>query len=559
METSPEDRLNQLAARARKQARITLAGAFELETVPSQAPFIESWRIRIAHPNSEWIVLRVKSQFPLELPTVFVEDLSLYGRIPHIDQGGELCYCDKSTSTYRIEDIKAIVLWIIEECRKVLDKADGVAADDDFAVEFLSYWKAIPTFVSLLEDFETVREVDVLWLDAKRSKDFSFIACEDIENAKNWVRQSGIGLPTATGRALVMPGLMPVRPPFPLTNRELYDRVQSLDLRGQWESYVRNRTGDSLIISTVLSSRGPSVIAFTVPRVPPNPGKPNSGAVNGFRPGKHPLKLEMHGWAGSAELRRFTGERIDLARLVDRTIGQQAAGPRHLAVVGVGSIGSNLLSTLIKSHHFERVSIFDPDELAIENVLRHSLGFNYVGENKAVAMGIEIGQRCPWVQIDVVPHDVLNAPTQLRQVCESADIVVLATGNAVVERAISSVLLKSCLDGTLVFRIWFTANADQGICIRYVAGKTGCPECLDDPKGESLGAIMYEPGCSAGFSQFGGSRLERFVAVCADYVLKPEDEQKTIRWSARPIDHPEQADEVVELQSEQSGECEKCK
>lgn len=556
--TSLEHEFDQLATEARKRARIALAGAFELETTDSKDPYIESWRVRVNHRNAEWIVLRVKPQFPLELPTVYVEDHSLYGRIPHIDQGGELCYCDKATSTYDINDIEGIACWVVKQVQKVLDKSDDYATDDEFAAEFLSYWKATSSFLSLLEEFDKVREVDVLWLDAKRSKDFSFIVCEKPDVARMWIQRSDMGVPTREDRALFLPNIVSPRPPFPKTNHELYDWMQSQPGRRRWESYVKNRKSDRLILSTVPSSRGDSLIGLTVPHVPPDPRKPKSIAVNGFRPGKHPLKMEMHGWAGEAELYRFKGERIDLDRLVNRTVGEQPDGLKHIIVVGAGSIGSNLLNSLVKSHHFDRVSIFDPDELKVENVLRHALGFNYVKTNKAKAMAKEIGNRCPWVQVDAVDSDVLLAMDKLEQLASSADLVIFATGNAVAERTLSSKLLRYCRSGTSVVRLWFTANADRGILMRYISGKRGCPECLAEPSISSPGSILYEPGCSAGFAQFGGSRLNRFIAVCVDQILRPSKEPSLLQWIARPIDETDQVDVIELSRLESNAECSAC-
>ena len=127
--------LSAQAILARNQARITLAGHFDLQSLPSPDDrFAESWRVRIGHAKAEWIVIRVSRRFPLELPTVFVEDLTLYGRIPHVNANGELCYCDKSVSTYLPEDIKRIALWIVSKVIEVLDRGDGGSARVGYTV-----------------------------------------------------------------------------------------------------------------------------------------------------------------------------------------------------------------------------------------------------------------------------------------------------------------------------------------------------------------------------------------------------------------------------------------
>ncbi|MBX7135746.1 MAG: ThiF family adenylyltransferase [Fimbriimonadaceae bacterium] len=548
METSLESQFADLGAAARKQARISLGGHFELESVPIELPgYVESWRVKVATKRADHLTISVTAQFPFELPTVFVEK-NLFGVVPHIDQRGELCYCDKATSTYDPLDIGDVVLWVVERACCVLNADDERVMSDEFASEFQSYWKAPEHFLCLLDDFKTTREVELIWLDRKYSGGYSFLACNEAEVGIRWLKQSGIGVPTVRGKALFVPNVIPPKPPYPQTNGALFELLLThpKEIRTRWESFVRKEGRSTLILSTVSSSRGEALLAWRHTRLPPNYSKPSQNTVNGFRPGKHPIAMEMRGWGANAQLTRFRGDRVDLTRLVHRTTGSQTEpGFKHLVIIGVGSIGSHLLLALAKSHHFERMMLIDPELLKVENVLRHAAGFDQVSRPKAKVMGELIGRHCPWATIEFIEGDILNNIQSLPELAETADLFVLATGNEVIEKAVIPLIMKLCQPRTAIHRVWLTTNAEKGQLVRFVVGEKGCPDCdeeIHEPR--NPGSIIYEPGCSAGFGQFGGSRLQRFVALCCDAILKPVDSPYRLKWTARPQEETSEQDGV---------------
>ena len=58
---------------------------------------------------------------------------------------------------------------------------------------------------------------------------------------------------------------------------------------------------------------------------------------------------------------------------------------RNLCIAGLGSIGSNLCSFLF-GHNNTSFTVIDRDTLTVDNIGRHLLGFNYLGNNKALAL-----------------------------------------------------------------------------------------------------------------------------------------------------------------------------
>lgn len=555
-----DEALLALSEKSRLDARIALGSTYELESSPGTGRFVEQWRIRVNARRASHIWIRVSPRFPLELPEVFVEGDGFFNVVPHISLNGKLCYCDEETTFYDPEDARRVILEVARRSIEVLD-AEAFPADD-FAREFHSYWSADRDFLSLLSDFETLREIDILWLDVEKSRGFSFVACEDIASGLKWLKQSGLGVATLKGKGVLLPNAFTQAPPYPRTNQEVYDWISKnrRPLLSRFESFLKKDRVDTLFLSTLPSDRGSSLFAWSHPRLKcPTPqtakGKMH-GAVPGFRPGKHPVSLEMKNWGASTPVQRYEGVRIDTVRLRRRTVGQDADnGFRHLVVIGVGALGSHISMGLIQSHEFDRLSLVDPDRLKIENVLRHACGFDDIEEAKVTALKKLAGHKCPWMTIDTRQGNALSYLPELQSWLETADLVLIATGvNVAAENELVSMCLKAGKPNLAVHRVWFTPQAQEGHLVRYVKGYPGCPKCLEAPP-VLPPDVHYEPGCSPGFAQFGGSRLNRFVAVAVDAMIGPVGAGWHLTWQARSMDDPDGSDHVSRSAHAPEGAC----
>ena len=537
-----------------------MATRFDFQTVECRySGNVEGWRIKVDSRHAEFVTLELSHRFPLELPDVFVEDFQLYGQVPHIDHNLKLCYCDEDTASIDPTRPGDIIMWVIEQTLAVLNIDNPNS--DEFATEFTYYWRASQPFLSLLRDLETPRIVEILHLDRKVSGQNAFLAHEERENAERWLKQSKIGRATAYSRALFLPNLIDPVPPFPENNEDVYKLVRAKGGKTQslWEGFMREETGRTYILSTVSSSRGDTLIGWAHDRVSASSNRKRKGVVKGFRPGKAPISMELdHNWGRKTVVQRFNGVSITLDRLVDRTEG--ALNPRfsHAVLVGAGSLGSNLLTSLCASTQFERISIFDPDTLNVENVLRHSCGFDKVGQDKTRALTSLIGANCPWIVFDEINKSVLDSPDEFSGACKTADLVILATGSDSIENLLLDRLLEMKVKGQQVHRVWITAGAEAGYVARYEIGVTGCHRCTELPEGEPAGEIRYEPGCSAGFATYGGSRLQRFIAVSSDFVLSSVSGPHVLSWHSRGSDKLGSTDNAEVMELRQVERCTVC-
>jgi molybdopterin/thiamine biosynthesis adenylyltransferase len=564
VELSLKDGFEQRAESARLQARISLGGAYDLRSLSGDGkPFIETWQIPIESRWASEIFIRVTSRFPFQIPEVFVDDSSLFGRIPHVNEAGKVCFCDESTSIFDPRNVGEVVLEVARRAIEVLNVDEATIEDDTFAVEFDSYWRAQSRFLSLLEDLTTARVVQLIRLNPAEAHRAQFLVADDEPFALRWLNQAGFRTLNRSGEALFLPRVLSARPHYPNTNAEMLEalRAQGHGEFRRWERYVAQERTFTVVISTVPSSRGDALFAWQHPRSFSRNAKGKLvRGVPGFRPGKEPIGLEMKGWGGALSLERFSGTRVDLARLQARTIGE-AAGPsfKHLVVIGVGAIGSHLLLGLVESHQFERLTIVDPETLELENVLRHAAGFDQVGQYKADIMKGHASRKCPWIEIEAVKKDVLDCLDRFQDWCVNADLIVLAIGQEQIEQELLMSAFRVKGGRAALHRVWLTAEAKEGTVVRFILGRKGCPVCNLAPSPPKLSeSIKYEPGCSAGFAEFGGSRLQRFVSQCVDAILRPVESGWQLKWTARPLDAPSDSDTTETLPLSQEEPCVHC-
>ncbi|MGJ9372559.1 HesA/MoeB/ThiF family protein [Nesterenkonia sp. CF4.4] len=107
----------------------------------------------------------------------------------------------------------------------------------------------------------------------------------------------------------------------------------------------------------------------------------------------------------------------------------------HVAVIGVGSIGS-AAATSLADHGVGSLTLIDPDRLEFHNLVRHQLGRADVGKYKAPALADAIRQSHPTTSINATKDDVVWNTEAVRSALRDVDVVVGATDGVVPRRTI---------------------------------------------------------------------------------------------------------------------------
>jgi len=128
-----------------------------------------------------------------------------------------------------------------------------------------------------------------------------------------------------------------------------------------------------------------------------------------------------------------------LTRLPDHDL---ATVQKKVVIVGCGALGSGIAMLLAKAG-VTRFVLIDPELLGWENIRRHELGAEFVGEPKAIALKGRIERTIPDVEIvQAIASSYQQAIESHPDLVEGAHLVIVATGDwgcdAFIDHALSA-------------------------------------------------------------------------------------------------------------------------
>ena len=161
------------------------------------------------------------------------------------------------------------------------------------------------------------------------------------------------------------------------------------------------------------------------------------------------------------------------------TLNKDLAGLK-IALVGCGTLGGYVASTLIKlgagTGEGGELIFSDGDWLKPENIGRHVLDAQYLGEPKSSALKHFLQNSVYWpLQCEVWPP--LDVP-YCKRLLTHCDIVIDAVGNIPLSNMLSSDYHRSTLSqGTTLLHGWIDADGDAVRCL-LDDNTAGCIQCL---------------------------------------------------------------------------------
>lgn len=203
---------------------------------------------------------------------------------------------------------------------------------------------------------------------------------------------------------------------------------------------------------------------------------------------------------------------------------------KHVAVVGCGSVGSEI-ADLLASSGVGKLTLVDDDLYSSDNVFRHVLGPEALWVNKAHALTLHLRQRYP----GLIAHDEQVGvqtwwpPTAAGEALP--DAVVLAVGSPTLERL---QLEKMRADGYsgLVLVTWLEALDLGGHALLLPGHGKGCLECIYRDDDGQLSVVprtaFLQPGqavtrdltgCAGAFVPYGAAHSRRTALEAAQLIM----------------------------------------
>ncbi|WP_149244313.1 E2/UBC family protein [Dyadobacter sp. 32] len=512
------------------------------KTEPSLSRYVEVWAVSTEVWSVDNLVpitlyVGLPGEFPLKLPKIYLAkaDRERLSYLQHVDDDGQVCVFDVDAVHVDWRRPGGIVLECIIKAKRTLEQ--GLRGENlaDFEEEFSAYWAQrydkqdkVRTELSML-DRNTLPlgpfvKLVSLYPAYEQYRFLLHSDSEEFERVRKYL--SGQGCQFKDGTALFL-GVCSSSLPFYETNASALEFVKREfpEMMEEFRRYV-SKGNNSMIILFARAVQG-KYIFYGWQLGPFNLSR------QGFR------KSELKPWnaftSSILEARKpvtrisfdtFTNERLTM-----RTQGtDQPDRPRRIVMIGLGSIGSNLLQYFTATE-ISRLDLVDPDILAIENIHRHLLGMSYINGYKVKALEAYLKSANPL--LDVVPHHISVIPfiKDHGNVLREADMVVVCVGNTNLEEYILSKMGEVGCENPIIV-LWVEPFLVGAHCLYMHPGRHYDFGGLFDQglfRFNVIAASEYrdpqktlrlkEGGCQSSYVPYGRLSISRFLATLAPHIF----------------------------------------
>ncbi|CAM3435464.1 E2/UBC family protein [Sphingobacterium prati] len=403
--------------------------------------------------------IELKQDFPLSLPKIKISqnDYEAIKYIPHIDCSRDICYIDSDNLKLDVENPGGILKYCINRAKKII--GDGINGDklSDFQEEIVAYWEnTYSPKDTVVGGFAGVEMKNIIpgntfpaYFLNQPYRDTNIYVCgnsDDSDKLLDYFRFRGHVISRMEG--LFLGHVDEMEPPFFYTNKSLLEflTMEFESKKNNLKAYLNKNSFDKKLM--MFSS-----------------GKKDNPIFFGFF--LYPFKTNIKGWrlnklnALDIMLRVYPKEPVIRVRFVDftperitkRTDGRNIKNtPYKFVMSGLGSIGSNLLQYL-NNLNVSDFFLIDPEILEVENINRHLLSYNDVGEKKVDGLYKYLIHNNPFLNIDTFGGSVVDAMNLHLKKINEMDFIFCAIGKDPIENYI----LQGLTEGIIkvpIFIFW---------------------------------------------------------------------------------------------------------
>lgn len=478
-----------------------------------------------------WAVeLQYTIDFPMKLPRAKLLNKECIGIIPHVSSGGEICYQEEEGILINYHNSLSVVDYILTSITNALDRWSLKIFRDDLFEEYEGYIQPNCKRVNSLCSPENV--VNETYLKVKKLKDGSYEpfllyeAQEDIPSKFSDISE--------TNSLQVIKVLC--------VNFEQYcyppqDGVFTSNYFEENKSCLSSKEVSRLskYIKKIKSSRC-HFIYVTFPRV----SRFRTQVLLRFvsnQSNLNPLGNENVDW----EVTAFLQNRLSKTYLLERGGAKNSLQKFHVAVVGCGSVGSEVALMLSKSGIGE-LSLIDPDIFETDNIYRHRLGGEYLHYNayndkgkvakiprmaKVDCLKNYIKSSIPFIDVRSI---TTNAETALSEgTIAEADVVIIAIGSPSDSLHLNTLFKASGI--SKVVHCWNEAASVGGHSVK-INMMNCCLECLYTPQSKNIQPNIFSlinpgqsisknlTGCAGVFTPFSYLDSSKTAMIAANQCIE---------------------------------------
>lgn len=340
------------------------------------------------------LYIAFKEPYSVYLPTIYIDEKSYeeIKYIPHVNNDLSICTIEESDGFYfNLEELPQIVLQLVSDAKKILrDVDDEDYLNDEFEREFQAYWniqysnkdKSQEIGFSLIDfdNFENLKGIKFVhelgvykYLVYNESEEFNLF--EDYLKFRN-IKYIEIQVYSAKVENF--------KPPYDFSLQKSLDYLKN---NNDFKNRINKFKAHDFLV--VFKNNHNELFGWSYPII--------NKATKGFRPLSNwqflNSKLSEQYYIERISFSSITPKRLDI-----RTNGIEVDRKLKIAIIGLGSVGSNLLHYLTK-FPISEYCIIDPDILKVENVFRNKFGFNYLNNYKTSIGKNEILSKNPFTKV----------------------------------------------------------------------------------------------------------------------------------------------------------------
>jgi hypothetical protein len=436
------------------------------------------------------LAIGFKSNFPVSFPVLFLLNKGDFKDIPHVENDGYICYAKDDDIVLNIDNPVGIIHDGFEMAMTTLH--DGISGTniDDFYNEYTVYWERLGNLDRVLTNIAESDLVTAIHFRNFNKKNLIYAescGAKKIKNFENIFEAAKNPAPVYQGIYIPLEPSSKIWIPFKettLTNEMLKELVAG----------NLSEVNEARLQSILKTTKMEDLLIFRLPQ--PNGYSCLFGVrIKKIYHQRHPL-IDL---STKAAIVPVGVTQIDADYLLVRGGTGQNFTDKKVLVIGAGSVGGYICDELVKTA-IVNVDVVDKDILFPENCYRHSCGFIYVFENKAIAIKKKLESFYPHSNVRAYKSSIEKVLQEGEIVLKDYDAIIVATGNASLNQHLNRMFMKE-IPGIPVLYSWLDPYGIGGHCLITNLLDKGCYQCLYNNAGLHNIASFADPNQPKGFSK----------------------------------------------------------
>ncbi|OJW77879.1 ThiF family adenylyltransferase [Spirosoma sp. 48-14] len=514
----------------------------------------ELWKVAVEIPVTNGVrdfnlFLDVKRDFPLSLPKIYLseEDYDAIKYIPHVDTSRNICLFDQENIKIDTDRPAEIVRVCLQRAIKII--TDGINQNNasDFKDEIIAYWenkyhtedKVFSAYIGDTLEIKTPGKFQTQFLTPAYSGVNIIVGSESniYKRLLDFFKARGHKIENRD--AFYLGCTDNLKPPFHFTNSKLLQFIKS-EFSHIWSEvtvYLNSSFDSKIFIFSISLKEETIFFGFYI--------HPFTGSYKGWRQQSLNTIKIMSQLKPTIPVTRLTFEYFSPERITKRTDGIVLTKDSYKFVIaGLGSIGSNLIFYL-SGLNISDVILVDPDILSIENVNRHLLSFNEVGDYKVNGIANFLTTNFPFIQVEKHAKSIISILEEDISSINEMDFLFLAIGKDAIEKYILQCLSEGKI--TIPIILFWIEPYLLGAHILYINPKTGFDlrdleingvykyNIISDNtyRNPEQQLMLREAGCQGSYTPYGREAIMKFFASFLPilFTLIREKPENNIAWT----------------------------